>query len=115
MEWEERVAKTKDEIYPHLIKGGKVNWEYFNELKNEGRDEHSFRYKVAIGMLIDDMKVLTMRRRGFFATACGVFCNPRAPVLWGIQLYFANKRDCREYAEVEFKNAQYSWNITEMK
>lgn len=110
MEWDREFAARKEQVKQQLIKDGKVDWEYLEQLSGKRiRKEFS----AALGVLLD-MNILTMNRKGFFAMASGIFCNPRAPVLWGMELYFIRREDCKAYVETQFRHAQYHVDIAEM-
>lgn len=109
-EWEQEFAARKEQVKQKLVRDGKVDWAYLEELS--GR-RSSKEFAAAIGVLID-MNILTMNQKGFFAMGSGVFCNPRAPVLWGMELYFIRRQDCQDYVDTQFKHARYHVSIAEM-
>jgi len=109
-EWEQEFAARKEQVKQKLIRDGRVDWEHLEELSGRRIRKE---FGAAIGVLID-MNILTMNRKGFFAMASGIFCNPRAPVLWGMELYFVRKQDCKDYVDTQFRHAQYHVDIAEM-
>lgn len=108
--WEAEFEERKNRVRERLIKDGKVDWVYLEVLSGR-RNRHEF--GAAIGVLINT-NILTMNRKGFFVMGSGAFCNPRAPVLWGMELFFVNRQDCQDYVDTQFKDAQYRVDIAEM-
>jgi len=69
-------------------------------------------------MLKDLLKndVLSMNETNNFSIwACGVVCNPRLRVLWGMLVYFTKQQYAEEYAKIKFANALYTYSIVEHK
>jgi hypothetical protein len=108
--WEKEFGERKVQVREKLVRDGKIDWEHLGYLEGL-RNRNQF--TAAIGVLID-MNILSLNQKGFFAIANGIFCNPRAPVLWGMELYFTKRQDCQNYVDSHFRNAQYSVNIAEM-
>jgi len=113
--WDLEFNERKEFVRKHLVKGGEIEWNYFYILEGLSEDEAHPDLHAAISILVDDMKILTPNPRGFYVTAHGgICCNPRAPLAWGILLYFVNRKDCEDYAAFYMHGAQYHWSIEEM-
>jgi len=106
-DYDTRLENAQAEVVPNLFDAQGVNWKYFKKLRLDGpTDEYTFKYKVAVGLLLD-RKVLTLKQEGFFVSSQGSPINPTAPVLWGLPTYFVNREDAQAYAEAELEGEKF--------